>query len=737
MTRLSSVAAFAVGGAIVLWMAIAVVGSNALALVVSLLIAIAYTVGFVELLNYQRASRGLSAALAAATAPPEDLDRWLEQVPNSLRNAVRQRIRGDYVGLPAPLLSPYLIGLLVMLGLLGTFIGMVDTLNGAVTALRGSNELEAVRAGLAAPIQGLSVAFATSVAGVSASALLGLISILSRRERLQASRQLDSRLATVFAAYSLSHQRREGYAAMQAQSAALPAVVERLDTLAERLETMGTTLTSGLQQEQQQFHQNAERHYQQLATSVGESLQRSLGESGRLAGESMRPVVEALLGDVQRSLLEGQQQLQATAEGHLQALSERFATTSEDFSSGWQQGLAAQQQENARLQETMVASLGEFHSELSRASGALVAELAEGANQWQQRQQEAEQQRLQQWQIVSAQSAELLRDSGEQMASALSEWQAQQRVADEQRVAQWEAVCAQSRSVIEHNIEQINVAAQHSADELLAKMTDLLTQCEQLVVARAEGEQQWQQDFNARTEQLNGTVTAAFAELREQEAERGAAAVQRLAELEAAVAGHLSSLATELTGPMAELMNTASEAPRVAAELMVKLREELSKNIQRDNSLIEERTELMAQLNALSASLQESVNGQRELVENIVAQSAASLTEIAGRFTTALEGETDKLQNTVAEVADGASELACLGESFAAAVTQFGEANTGLLDTLGRVEQSLVASTERSDEQLAYYVAQAREIIDNTLLSQQALIKQLGDGQIAMPLEQV
>jgi biopolymer transport protein ExbB/TolQ len=63
-----------------------------------------------------------------------------------------------------------------MLGLLGTFVGMVDTFQGAVFALEGSTELQAIREGLAAPINGLSLAFGTSFAGVAASAMLGLSS---------------------------------------------------------------------------------------------------------------------------------------------------------------------------------------------------------------------------------------------------------------------------------------------------------------------------------------------------------------------------------------------------------------------------------------------------------------------------------------------------------------------------------------------------------------------------------
>ena len=72
------------------------------------------------------------ALVSAGPDSAADLEDWLNHVPDSLRNSVAQRIQGERVGLPAPVFSPYLVGLLVMLGLLGTFVGMVDTLHGAV-----------------------------------------------------------------------------------------------------------------------------------------------------------------------------------------------------------------------------------------------------------------------------------------------------------------------------------------------------------------------------------------------------------------------------------------------------------------------------------------------------------------------------------------------------------------------------------------------------------------------------
>jgi hypothetical protein len=52
----------------------------------------------------------------------------------------------------------------------------------------------------------------------------------------------------------------------------------------------------------------------------------------------------------------------------------------------------------------------------------------------------------------------------------------------------------------------------------------------------------------------------------------------------------------------------------------------------------------------------------------------------------------------------------------------FSESNNLLIENLSNIQASLEQSNSRSDEQLAYYVAQAREIIDHNLLSHKQII---------------
>ena len=189
MNRLPFFAAFFAGLVAIAWVGAGFAGSNPLALSVLVLIAAAYLAGGLELRRYRAASAGLAAALAdlpalpvspaltdapadAQTDPLQPLDGWLHRIDPALRHAVRLRIEGERSTLPGPTLTPYLVGLLVLLGMIGTFLGMVVTLNGTVSALESTTDLQAMRASLAAPVRGLGLAFGTSVAGVCASAML-------------------------------------------------------------------------------------------------------------------------------------------------------------------------------------------------------------------------------------------------------------------------------------------------------------------------------------------------------------------------------------------------------------------------------------------------------------------------------------------------------------------------------------------------------------------------------------
>ena len=225
--------------------------------------------------------------------------------------------------------------------------------------------------------------------------------------------------------------------------------------------------------------------------------------------------------------------------------------------------------------------------------------------------------------------------------------------------------------------------------------------------------------------QLTSALRSELAELRAAEESGQQAAVARLAELEAAVATHLADLGRGLEEPMQRLIATASETPRAAAEVISQLRAEISANIERDQQMLEQRAQVMAQLNTLADAMESTAGRQREAIEQLVSASSRTLQAIGARFSEQADSGVARLTEVAAHFSGGAAELASLGEAFNAGVELFNAANSKLAENLARIEESMEASATRSDEQMGYYIAQAREIIDQSMLSQQGIIEDL------------
>jgi hypothetical protein len=83
------------------------------------------------------------------------------------------------------------------------------------------------------------------------------------------------------------------------------------------------------------------------------------------------------------------------------------------------------------------------------------------------------------------------------------------------------------------------------------------------------------------------------------------------------------------------------------------------------------------------------------------------------------------MEAAAAQLGSSAVEVASLGEAFGAAVEGFSQSSDKLMAHLQRVDDTLGKAIVRSDEQLAYYVAQAREVIDLSLSSQKQIIDDL------------
>lgn len=699
--------AFILGAMAVAWVGFGFVGTNLLALGMTVLIGVVYGFGAFELGQFRQTSASLSMAMTEIPEKPFILGDWLSRMHPSLQNAVRLRIEGERVGLPGPALTPYLVGLLVMLGMLGTFLGMVVTLNGAAFSLEGTTDLQAIRAALAAPIKGLGLAFGTSVAGVAASAMLGLMSALSRRERMLVVQQLDTQMAGSLRDFSLGHQRQEAYKALQSQAQALPAVVTQLQIMMAQMERMSLQLNERLLSNQDNFHTEVKGIYNDLAASVDHSLKDSLTQSARLAGESIKPVVESAMTGIAQEARVLHARMIETAQGQLDGLSARFSETASTVSDTWTSALATHERSSASMVRDVGQSLTAFSQDAEQRSSALMASVNEAYTHLLAQQTQDDQQRQAGWTASLA-----------SMAAALHlEW----KVAGAQTLAQQQQIC----STLSTTAQEITAQAQANASTTLGEITRLMTCSEALISARMTSEADWTAQSSERMTELASLLRVELGALRDEEAQRGQAAVERLGELQTALTAHLTTLGTALEDPITRLIETASEAPRAAADVIGQLRQEMSDSLARDNDLLDERARIMATLNSLLDGIHHAAAEQRAVIDSLVTSSAVALNTASSHFAEQVGQETAKLSDIAAHVTGSAVEVSSLGEAFGLAVNAFNEANEKLIGNLQRIESAMDKSMARSDDQLAYYVAQAREIIDLSVMSQKEIFEEL------------
>jgi hypothetical protein len=711
MKRYSFETAFGLGALAVLWVAAAVASSHFLVLVMTALIGGVYVFGAQELRQYRAVSQCLDQALKNIPNDLQNLSDWVITLPAGLQNAVRQRVEGERVGLPGPALTPYLVGLLVMLGMLGTFLGMVVTLNGAVFALEGSTNMAGIRAAFSEPIKGLGLAFGTSVAGVATSAMLGLMSSLVRKERAQTAQQLDVHIATSLRGFSLTHQRQETFKALQLQSQALPQVVQQLQAMMAQMAQTSQQLGDRLLDNQQCFQQEVRATYTGLAQSVEQSLRTSLSQSMQLASDGIRPVVQATMAQLAEQAHSMNERLLHNTQQQLGELNKQMSSTAAALAKSSDETLSRHELASTRMTERVGQTLDTFSQHFERSAHSLVEQVSATQAQQLAQQTSADQQRLQTWQA-----------SLEQMASALhGQWQS----AGAQTLAQQQAIC----DTLTRTAQDITTHTQTQATQTLSEVTRLVASSEALVRERIATEAQWAVQHQQRAEELAAVLRQELSALREQEALRGDAAVSRLAELQSTVTSHLTTLGTALEEPITRLIETASEAPKAAAEVIGQLRNEISVNVARDNALLEERTRILSTLNTLLDAINHASTEQRGVIDALLVSSKASLAQTSAQFQEHVATETGKLSDIAAQVTASAVDVASLGETFGFAVRTFSETHEKLMIHLQRIEQAIDKSMTRSDEQLAYYVAQAREMIDLSIGSQKDVLEALQQRQ--------
>ena len=535
---------------------------------------------------------------------------------------------------------------------------------------------------------------------------------------------------------------------------------------------------------QQSFHQEVRAAYSGLAQSVDQSLSTSLRQSMQAASEGIRPVVQATMAQLAEQAQSMNDRLLINTQQQLGELNTQMANTAAAVAQTSADTLSRHELASTRMTERVGQSLDAFSQQFERSAQGLVEQVSAAQAQQLAQQSSADQQRLQVWQASLEQSASALHNQWQTTGTqTLAQQQAicdalgetaqaiqthaqthasqtladitrlhdERAAADQVRLDTWKAsleataaslgdqwqsagakTLAQQQAVCDtltRTAQDITTHTQNQATQTLTEVTRLMASSEALMRERIASEAQWAAAHQQRAQELAAVLREELSALRDQETERGDAAVARLAELQNAVTTHLTTLGTALEDPITRLIETASEAPKAAAEVIGQLRQEISVSVARDNALLEERTRILGTLSTLLDAINHASTEQRGVIDTLVTSSQVTLNEASSQFHDHVATETVKLGDIAAQVTASAVDVASLGETFAFAVRSFSDTNDKLMGNLQRIEAAINQSMTRSDEQLAYYVAQAREIIDLSIHSQKDVLEALQQRQ--------
>lgn len=216
-------------------------------------------------------------------------------------------------------LSRYLVGLLIFLGLLGTFWGLLETvqsIGGAiegldVTSAQSATLFDQLKQGLQAPLKGMGLSFSSSLLGLAGSLILGFLDLKAAQAQNRFYLDLEDWLSsitdvaggTVQQAQAAQMQQQPGSIAphlLRADLLSLQRAVEKLNqTLEEQrpLAAGGGTSTSAIEQladavaglvsqmrEEQKIVRQWAQGQQTQQNEIQRLLIRATGPMGRSAG---------------------------------------------------------------------------------------------------------------------------------------------------------------------------------------------------------------------------------------------------------------------------------------------------------------------------------------------------------------------------------------------------------------------------------------------------------------------
>ncbi|MPY71855.1 MAG: flagellar motor protein MotA [Alphaproteobacteria bacterium] len=251
-------------------------------------------------------------------------------------------------------LSRYLIGLLIFLGLLGTFWGLLQTIRSVADVIGGlsvaGGELGAVfndlKSGLRAPLTGMGTAFSSSLFGLAGSLVLGFLELQAGQAQNRFYNDLEDWLAG-------QTRLSSGLALGEGGDQAVPAYVQALlEQTADSLESLQRTLERG-----EESRISANKGIVSLSDKLGTLTDQMRTEQSlmmKLAETQMeiKPILARMADSVHAG---GNTGLDESVRGNIRNIDVQMARLLEDMSSGRTEMVSELRSEIRVLSRTLAA----------------------------------------------------------------------------------------------------------------------------------------------------------------------------------------------------------------------------------------------------------------------------------------------------------------------------------------------------------------------------------------------
>lgn len=576
--------------------------------------------------------------------------------------------------------TPYIVGLLIALGLLGTCLGLLDTVGGARDALLASGDVDALRNGLARPMQGLMRSFGTTAAGVASSVMLGLSLVFVRRLHGQFFADVHRFSAQYLAVLTPTRRQLTALAALAEQGRSLPAAATALSTSVDALQKLSSQMRDDMQ-----------RTSQAMTQQMGAAVAKMTAETN-----------DRILPEIKRTL-EG---VASETTAHMAELRQHLSTEA-DQRRGWETKATERMQmladENLARTKALISSWEKSSAQLLSTNESQFEKLLAARNdadeRWLEKRDKAE--------------SDLLGFLQNRFDVALDKMESQWRERNEEVSATFEARIEREQAVLDA-LAQAALKQQEAESELLLKVEARVSEVVEAEKVRAEALHAQAKGMASELEQASQLLQAQVREAADMDARRGEQ-LDTLVGSFGETVGRIQATAEKQLDALTEFASSTDE----------RAQDTLARTDQRFTTLVETVQASMAEQQARLG------NFERQLAD-LHAQSVEALGEKlvaqARDLSAGLEATSSVLKEAADLVLAGGAEMTSVAEMFADAVDRQREGAKQWFENLGAVEHAVEAhGREAAVDMLSRYLTRSHELFDSQLKFQRALFEQVQD----------